>query len=147
MWFTCFRRLASVACQVGIPMLTRDNSRRMLFSRRTVRYDFLWEERMASLPNLSESEIQRWVGESSFTRSRSYVGRAIFNPRRTGSTLKAQCAGSAPQPYHVKATLSEDSIAAASCSVCLFATGGMRARSSPCPSRHRDSVPTFLHVG
>lgn len=71
---------------------------------------------MTSLLQLTAADIRRWTGDTSFARSRSYVHGAILHPRRAGATLKAQCAGSAPQPYHVEATLGETGVASAFCS-------------------------------
>ena len=71
---------------------------------------------MTSFGQLTESDIHRWAGDASFARSRSYVRGAILHPRRAGATLKAQCVGSAPQPYYVQATLSENGVASAACS-------------------------------
>ncbi len=71
---------------------------------------------MPSFRQFSEADIQRWAGDASFARSRSYVHGAILHPRRAKETLKAQCVGSAPQPYHVQATLGEHGVVAASCS-------------------------------
>jgi uncharacterized Zn finger protein len=70
---------------------------------------------MPSFRQFSESDIQCWAGDASFTRSRSYVRGAILHPRRAKETLKAQCVGSAPQPYHVQATLNEHGVVSASC--------------------------------
>jgi hypothetical protein len=60
--------------------------------------------------------IRNWVGEKSFGRSRSYVGRSIFDTRRTGMTLKARCQGTDDQPYTVKATLDAHGIVSDDCS-------------------------------
>lgn len=74
---------------------------------------------------LNESTIRGWVGDQSFNRSRAYVrDRSIFNTRRQGSTLKAQCYGSSEEPYNLWATLNTDNtIAAADCS-CPVGDGG-----------------------
>lgn len=66
---------------------------------------------------LTEADVQAWVGDTSFRRSTAYVrSGAVINPRRLGMTLKAQCQGSASQPYRVEATLTPGGIAAANCS-------------------------------
>jgi uncharacterized Zn finger protein len=72
---------------------------------------------MTSLYTATEADIRAWVGDQSFSRSRSYArDGSILNPRRQGDTLKAQCIGSAPQPYRVEVTLGEKGIAADRCS-------------------------------
>ncbi|HLF25532.1 MAG TPA: SWIM zinc finger family protein [Anaerolineae bacterium] len=69
------------------------------------------------MPALTHSDVEHWVGGSSFARGRSYFAQdAILTPRRVGSTLKAQCLGSRPQPYHVEAALGANGIVSDDCS-------------------------------
>lgn len=78
---------------------------------------------MGELPKLKQDDIRAWVGERSFERARSYVQGALFNQRRQGATLKAQCQGSLPHAYAVEATLGSAGIASADCS-CPVGDGG-----------------------
>ncbi len=79
---------------------------------------------MASLPKLTEDDIRHWVGDTSFERGRPYArDGSIFNQRRQGLALKAQCQGSLPHPYRVQAALGEAGIVAADCS-CPVGAGG-----------------------
>ena len=79
---------------------------------------------MTDLPQLTESDVRRWIGERSFGRGRGYFrGGYILNPRRQGDTLKARCLGSRPQPYHVEVTLGQEGIVAGECS-CPVGRGG-----------------------
>jgi uncharacterized Zn finger protein len=79
---------------------------------------------MTDLPQLTESDIRRWVGEASFERGQRYFRQGhILNPRRQGDALKARCLGSRPQPYHVEVTLGREGIASGECS-CPVGGGG-----------------------
>ena len=72
---------------------------------------------MSKLPQLTEDKIRNWTDGDSFSRGSSYFEQnAIINPRRAEMTLRAQCAGSAFQPYQVNATLSQKNIITAYCS-------------------------------
>lgn len=65
---------------------------------------------------LTESKILSYVGEKSFERGREYERhRAIINPKRQGTRLKALCQGSQPEPYRLWVKLGTQ-IEAASCS-------------------------------
>lgn len=84
------------------------------------------EERsaMRNLPTISEQEILDRVGARSFERGQSYFRHgAIFDARRQGMTLKAQCRGSSAAAYRVEATLDATGIDAADCS-CPVGGGG-----------------------
>ncbi|MEW6233020.1 MAG: SWIM zinc finger family protein [Chloroflexota bacterium] len=73
---------------------------------------------------LSEKTIRDWVGETSFSRGEQYFRDGmIFNARRAGSTLKADCHGSGGNAYRVRATVEDGSITAADCS-CPIGGGG-----------------------
>jgi uncharacterized Zn finger protein len=75
-------------------------------------------------PMLEEAAIRERVGETSFARGAEYFrSGAIFNPRRQGATLKAQCTGSSAPFYRVEATLDDGEIADANCS-CPVGGGG-----------------------
>lgn len=79
---------------------------------------------MASPPQLTESQIRNWSDSGSFNRGQRYFrNNAIFNPRRQGTTLKALCHGSQPQPYRVEITLDEQGIQSGRCS-CPVGGGG-----------------------
>jgi SWIM zinc finger len=71
---------------------------------------------MSNLPTISEQEILERVGARSFERGQSYFRHgAIFDARRQGMTLKAQCRGSSAAAYRVEATLDATGIDAADC--------------------------------
>lgn len=74
---------------------------------------------------LSEESIRQWVGDASFGRSRDYLRNgSLVSARLQGRTLKAQCFGSADEPYRVTATLDgRGVILAATCS-CPVGGGG-----------------------
>lgn len=74
---------------------------------------------------LSEAAIRQWVGEASFQRSRDYLRNdSLVNLRIQGGTLKAQCYGSADEPYRVTAAIdAQGAILSAACS-CPVGGGG-----------------------
>jgi uncharacterized Zn finger protein len=79
---------------------------------------------MSILSQLTESDVRNWIGEPSFGRGEQYFGQgSIFNARRQGSILKAQCQGSHAQSYRVEITLGPQRIAGGSCS-CPVGGGG-----------------------
>jgi uncharacterized Zn finger protein len=79
---------------------------------------------MMDVPQLTESDIRRWIGERSFGRGQGYFRSGyILSPRRQGDTLKARCLGSRSQPYHVEVTLGQTGIVAGNCS-CPVGSGG-----------------------
>lgn len=79
---------------------------------------------MATLPKLSETEITKWVGETSVSKGRPYYrDGSVFDTRRTGQTLKGQCQGSLPDPYRIKVDFGPHGIVAADCS-CPVGGGG-----------------------
>jgi tetratricopeptide (TPR) repeat protein len=76
------------------------------------------------IPQFGEDDILGRVGEKSFELGRRYFRQgAIFNARRQVSTLKAYCAGSRPEPYHVRVRFSSKGIEEAECS-CPVGSGG-----------------------
>jgi len=76
------------------------------------------------IPQFSEDDIPKRVGERSFERGRRYFqGGAIRNARRQGPTLKAYCEGSRPEPYRVQVTFGSKGIEEADCS-CPVGAGG-----------------------
>jgi len=79
---------------------------------------------MIDLPQLTESHIRAWTDPGSFGRGQGYyrAGHTI-TPRRQGSTLKARCIGSRPEPYCVEITLGPGGIARGECS-CPVGAGG-----------------------
>ena len=79
---------------------------------------------MHQLPALTTAQVESWVGSTSFQRGQSYFKHGhIFNTRRQGLTLKAQCHGSQIQPYRVEVTLGAEGIASGGCS-CPVGAGG-----------------------
>jgi uncharacterized Zn finger protein len=79
---------------------------------------------MGKLPALTKADIERWVGSASFERGQGYFRHGyIFNARRQGQTLKAQCLGSQVQPYRVEVTLGSGGIERGNCS-CPVGAGG-----------------------
>jgi hypothetical protein len=79
---------------------------------------------MNRVPEVTENEVQNWVGTRSFQRGyRYFEDEAILNPRRRGSSLIAECEGSQPLPYRVEIRLGPDGILGGSCS-CPAGEGG-----------------------
>jgi len=79
---------------------------------------------MHDLPSLSRTDVQNWTERRFYDRGENYFRQdRIQRPRREGKTLKAECRGSQPNPYHVEAELDEDGIAWAECS-CPMGGGG-----------------------
>lgn len=78
----------------------------------------------SNLSHPAETDIQRWVGESSFGRGRRYFHEGyIFDARLQGQVIKARCLGSQPQPYRVQAHLGPAGLVSADCS-CPIGDGG-----------------------
>ncbi len=72
---------------------------------------------MTKLPHLTEDQIRAWTDGRSFSRGQDYArSDAIVNPRLQGTTLKAECWGSADEPYRVEVTLSDCGIVSGICS-------------------------------
>ncbi|MGD8244244.1 MAG: hypothetical protein PVI63_03540, partial [Anaerolineae bacterium] len=79
---------------------------------------------MTDLSPITEADIHDWTDPRSFGRGqRYYCNGHIIHPRRQGSTLKANCIGSRPQPYRVEITLGGRGIAYGHCS-CPVGAGG-----------------------
>ena len=79
---------------------------------------------MADLPTLSRDDVRDWTEQRFYERGETYFQQdRIQRPRREDGTLKAECQGSRPNPYHLEATLHDDGIAAAECS-CPVGGGG-----------------------
>jgi len=77
-----------------------------------------------NIPSISSSQIRDWVGVTSLARGEAYFeGKAIDHARLQGTTLKALCQGSQPQPYRVEVTFDAQGIASAGCS-CPVGDGG-----------------------
>lgn len=73
---------------------------------------------------MNAEDIRDWVGAQSFQRAQRYFrDGAVLETLRRGTTLKARCEGSQPEPYQVEATLSVKGIADAHCS-CPVGGGG-----------------------
>jgi hypothetical protein len=72
---------------------------------------------MIKLPHLTEDQIRAWTDGRSFSRGQDYDrSDAIVNPRIQGATLKAECWGSADEPYRVEVMLGESGIVSGICS-------------------------------
>jgi uncharacterized Zn finger protein len=81
-------------------------------------------KQMSDLPELTESDVRRWIGEASFGRGEGYFRSGhILDPRLQGDTLKARCLGSRPGPYYVEVTLGREGIVSGDCS-CPVGDGG-----------------------
>ena len=77
-----------------------------------------------TIPAVSEKTISDWVGSRSFQLGRSYFeNEAVFDLRRQGSSLKASCQGSMPQPYRLGVAFGAEGIGKANCS-CPVGDGG-----------------------
>jgi tetratricopeptide (TPR) repeat protein len=71
---------------------------------------------MTDLPLLTEDLIRAWTDGRSFSRGQDYArSDAIVNPRIQGTTLKAECWGSANEPYRVEVALGDAGIVFAVC--------------------------------
>ncbi len=74
---------------------------------------------------LTENDIRTWTGDASLSKGRAYFrAGSIINPRHQGDTLKAQCIGSAAQPYRVEITLGPTGVTAGRCSCPVGGGGG-----------------------
>jgi hypothetical protein len=79
---------------------------------------------MNRVPEISENDVQTWVGTKSFQRGyRYFEDEAILNPRLRGQSLIAECQGSQPAPYRVEIRLGANGILGGSCS-CPAGEGG-----------------------
>jgi uncharacterized Zn finger protein len=79
---------------------------------------------MVDFPELKESDVQNWVGNTALQRGyRYYEDEAILNPRQRGSSLISECQGSQPKPYRVEIQLSHEGIAWGNCT-CPGGDGG-----------------------
>ena len=77
-----------------------------------------------AIPAVSQETISAWVGSRSLQLGRSYFeGEAVFDLRRQGSSLKACCQGSMPQPYRLRVAFGAGGIEEADCS-CPVGGGG-----------------------
>ncbi len=72
---------------------------------------------MNSIPTITEEDIREFVGSASFQRGLAYYqGETIFNARRQGMTLKANCQGSRTEAYYVEVTFDNTHIISGNCS-------------------------------
>ena len=72
---------------------------------------------MSKLPRLTEDLIRAWADGRSFSRGQDYArSGSVVNPRIQGTTLKAECWGSADEPYRVEVALSDAGILLSVCS-------------------------------
>ncbi|MBN1485498.1 MAG: SWIM zinc finger family protein [Chloroflexia bacterium] len=103
---------------------------------------------MPELPQPTETDIRRWCGEKSFARGQRYFKEArILNPRRQGTTLKARCLGSQPQPYYVEITLDLNTkgISSGDCS-CPIGAGGYCKHAAALLLAWRHNPQAFLQI-
>ena len=69
-----------------------------------------------TLPRLTEAKVRQLASAQSFERGQSYYSHeSILEPVRQGMTLRAQCEGSAYEPYDVSATLNRQGVATMAC--------------------------------
>lgn len=79
---------------------------------------------MVQLPQLGESDVQKWVGSRAFQRGyRYFEDESVLNPRRRGHSLISECQGSQPAPYRVEIRLGAEGILEGSCT-CSAGEGG-----------------------
>jgi uncharacterized Zn finger protein len=77
-----------------------------------------------TLPRLTEAKVRQLASAQSFDRGQSYYSHeSILEPVRQGMTLRAQCEGSAYEPYDVSATLNRQGVATMACT-CPYDWGG-----------------------
>ncbi len=77
-----------------------------------------------NIPAIGEADIRARVGEQSLSRGRPYFRDGwVFNTRRQGMTLKADCQGQQAAAYRIAVTFDERGIADAECS-CPVGGGG-----------------------
>ena len=79
---------------------------------------------MTELPKLTVQDVRNWTSAAYIQRGQSYYDQGrIYNPRRQGNKIKAQCKGSMPEPYRVEITLGSQGIVSGQCS-CPVGGGG-----------------------
>jgi uncharacterized Zn finger protein len=80
---------------------------------------------MAGQPKFTTDMIRVRATEQSYTRGEAYYRQdAIFNKVKRGNIIEGFCeAGSQPEPYHVRAHLSEEAILETHCT-CAYSYGG-----------------------
>src|SRR5439155_18767939 len=101
---------------------------------------------MSAAASLSEETIRERVGERSFAEGVKYARRgAVSETRRTGTTIKARCQGSQPQPYRVEVTFAGGEIATADCS-CPVGDGGYRKHVAAVLLTWRERPAAFVEV-
>lgn len=99
-----------------------------------------------SAPKITEKAITSRIGERSLEKGRNYFSSgAIIDPRRQGTTIKARCEGSMPQPYRVQATLEDGRVVDAECS-CPVGDGGYCKHVAALLLTYRDRPEAFVEV-
>lgn len=79
---------------------------------------------IATIATPGELSIQNRLGLAAYRRAQAYQrSGAIHGPTREGSTLRALCSGSQPEPYRVWATLDEQRVVVAHCSCPVGSAG------------------------
>lgn len=79
---------------------------------------------MNRVPELSEMDVQNWVGARPFQKGyRYFEDEAIMNPRIRGKSLIAECQGTQAAPYRVEIRLGPEGILEGSCT-CAAGEGG-----------------------
>ena len=87
---------------------------------------------MIQLPEMGESDIKKWVGDTAFQRGyRYFENEAILNPRRRGSSLISECQGSQLTPYRVEINLGPEGILRGTCTY-PAGDGGYCSTPPPC---------------
>jgi uncharacterized Zn finger protein len=79
---------------------------------------------MNRVPDISEIDVQNWVGARSFQKGyRYFEDEAILNPRRRGRSLIAECQGTQAAPYRVELRLGLHGVVEGRCT-CAAGEGG-----------------------
>lgn len=72
---------------------------------------------MTAIPVITEEDVSDLVGEGSFQRGQKYFREdRVFDTRRVGMMLKAQCEGSRSNAYHVRAEFDATGVVDIGCS-------------------------------
>src|SRR5438094_6748585 len=101
---------------------------------------------MSALPGFSEADIRTRVGETSYERGEEYFrSGAIFDARKQGRTLKAQCEGTSAPSYRLWVAFDDKGIAEADCS-CPVGDGGFCKHTAALLLTWLDRPEAFVDV-
>src|SRR5436190_2423500 len=101
---------------------------------------------MSALPNIAEADIRARIGDTSFERGEEYFGSgAIFDARKQGRTLKAECTGTSAPSYRLWVTFDDQGIAQADCS-CPVGSGGFCKHTAALLLTWLDRPQMFVEV-